>query len=233
MFLQWGSTVYVPRMGKDPWRFVRNEMSLRPASPTLTHTRNTDRACLPAGRVRAEQAGPRGKVAPPVGPLPPGSGALAHGASLHESACLRQAWRQPCARDHSEGPSGESAGSLSQTGNKGIVIVTISTVKTTSFSVCHAPTIPQHYGESVRSHSTSTFSKTNASPGARDRRLAFPSGSSVGKNLLGLRRDLCRLWYCLVIRQKIRLAFAGGRVMVEHSLEWIPGWKGWCSGSPC
>lgn len=59
MFLQWGSTVYVPRMGKDPWRFARNEMSLRPASPTLTHTRNTDRAYLPAGRVRAEQAGPR------------------------------------------------------------------------------------------------------------------------------------------------------------------------------
>lgn len=156
-----------------------------------------------------------------MGPLPPGSRTLAQGPSLHESACLRQAQKQPCARDPSEGPSGEGAGSLSQTGNKGIFIVTISTVKTTSFSVCHAPTIPQHYGESVRSHSTTTFSKTNASPGARERRLAFPSGSSVGKNLLGLRRDLCQLWYCLVMGQKICLAFAGGHVMVEHCLDRI------------
>lgn len=202
-------------MGKDPWRFARSEMSLRPTSPTLTHTRNTDQACLRTGCTCAEQAGPRA-------PFPPGSVALAHGASLRESACLGQAWRQPCAQDHSQGPSVESAGSLSRTGNKGIINVTISTVKTTSLFVCHAPTVPQHYGGSVRSHSTSIVSETNASPGARDRWLAIPQGSSVWKNLLGLRRDRWQLWYSLVIGQKICLAFVGGHVMVEHSWERIP-----------
>jgi len=132
MFLQWGSTVYVPRMGKDPGRFARSEMSLRPTSPTLTPTRSTDQACPgPAARVASRQ-GP-GQGGPFRGPFPPGSVALAHGASLHESACLGPARRQPCAQDHSEGPSAESAGSLSQTGNKGIINVTVSTVKTTSF----------------------------------------------------------------------------------------------------
>lgn len=173
MFLQWGSTVYVPRAGKDPWRFARSEMYLRLASPALTHSRNTDQAC-------AEQAGPRAWW-PLLRAFLPGSMALAHGATLRESACLRQARRQPCAQDHSAGPWGESAGSLSQTGNKGIVIVTMPTVETTSFFVGHAPTIPQHYRESIHSHFMSTIAGTNASPGARDRWLLFHRAPLLGR----------------------------------------------------
>lgn len=124
MFLQWLPTVHVPGMGKDPWRFPRNEVDLRPRSPTLTRAGNTDQVCL-----HASQAG-RALGKPTLS---------FHGPSLPHLGCpcmgllaLVVFRDSPVLRTISRGLREESTGSLSQTRNKGIIIITISTVKTTS-----------------------------------------------------------------------------------------------------
>lgn len=68
------STVFVLRMGKDLRRFFRNEMYLRPGSPTLTHARNTGQVCP---HVCTEWAGPWATFkgffpAPMLWPVEPG-----------------------------------------------------------------------------------------------------------------------------------------------------------------
>lgn len=124
--------------------------------PASTHARTA--TGLSSGWPRACRAGPPTPTPQAISSRP--------GASLRESAGLGQAQRQPCARDDFEGPSGESAGSLSPTGTKGISAVTVSTVKTTSFFVYSAPIPPKHLrGQLARSKSTD--SEMHASPGAR------------------------------------------------------------------
>lgn len=75
--------MYVPRMGKDPGRFARNEMYLRPASPSLTHAKNADQACLQTGCTGAQQAGPRARW-----PLPWVVSSWFHGSWHKEHPCM-------------------------------------------------------------------------------------------------------------------------------------------------
>lgn len=78
----------------------------------------------------------------------------------------------------------KSAGSLSQTGNKGILIITMSTGKTTSFLLCFMLLVFKALHEYL-AHSNSTISETRASPGASDPWLAVLLGPSGQENLLG------------------------------------------------
>lgn len=124
MFVQCVSAVYVPRMGEYPWRFARNEMDMRPGSPTSTQAGNTDQVCL-----HASQAGrPLGKPTPPFcGPSLPH-----HRYPCVSPLALVMLKDSPVLRTIFRGLREESAGSLSQTGNISIIIIIISTVKTTS-----------------------------------------------------------------------------------------------------
>lgn len=97
--VQWVSTVCVSRMGKDPWRFARKEMDLRPGSPTLTHSGNTDQVCLLANHTCAKQARPRASR-----PLPSRAVSSPPQMSLHGSAFLGHAQKQPCAPENFKGP---------------------------------------------------------------------------------------------------------------------------------
>lgn len=84
----------------DPGRFARNETDLRPGSPALTLAGNTEHVVMPAtyapSRLGPGQADP---FLPWVVPSPPWM-------SLHESARLGRAQRQPWAQDKFKGPSG-------------------------------------------------------------------------------------------------------------------------------
>lgn len=116
----------------EAWRFARNEMYVRPGSPALTHARNTDQVCRHAATSAPSRLGP-GQADPSVGhffPAPrlwptkhPCMSPLASGV-LRASLGL---WTT------SRGLREKSAGSSSQTVSKGIVIITIATVETTSF----------------------------------------------------------------------------------------------------
>lgn len=66
-------------------------------------------------------------------PFPPWDVPSPPRMSPHESACLGLARSQPWARDKFKGPSGGKCRVLVTNGNKGITIVTVSTVTTTSF----------------------------------------------------------------------------------------------------
>lgn len=101
MFVQWVSTVYVPRIGKDSWRFARKEMDLRPGSPTLTHTGNTDQVCLRASHTYPEHVGPWASW-----PLPSRAVCSPPRMSLHGCTFLGHVQRQPCAQDKCKGPYG-------------------------------------------------------------------------------------------------------------------------------
>lgn len=104
-------------------------------SPTLTQAGNTDQACLHS----SEAGRPLGKPTPSFCGL-----SLPH----HRCPCLSPLALVilkdcPVLRTICRGLREGSTRSLSQTGNKSIIII-ISIVKTTSVG-CHAPNLPQHY----------------------------------------------------------------------------------------
>lgn len=132
-------------------------------SPTLTQAGNTDQVCLHV----SEAGRPLGKPTPSsCGP------SLPH----HRYPCLSpralvilKDW--PVLRTISRGLREGSTGSLSQTGNKGIIII-ISIVKTTSLVGVMLLTFHTALQEYL-SRSNSTISETGASPVASDHWLEF------------------------------------------------------------
>lgn len=84
----------------DPGRFARNETHPRPGSPALTLAGNTEHVVVPATYAPSRLGpGQADRFLPWVVPSPPRM-------SLHESARLGRAQRQPWAQDKFKGPSG-------------------------------------------------------------------------------------------------------------------------------
>lgn len=133
VFLQWVSTVYVPRTGEEPQRLARKEVGVRPGSPALTRAEHAEQVCLRASRLCAEPAGPwAGQPLPSVSRLFPTTDV--------------PAWVRLPGHAQIALCSGQVQGTSGRTvqGTKAS-LSSPTTVKTTSFVGCRAPNLPQHY----------------------------------------------------------------------------------------